>query len=111
MTVNDYDLTLKELARSSTMRLLASESFDLPAFTALYDYLSDKAEALKSEYVISKQILDTLRNASKSIRNQAPYVAAAQENISLADKFEMLLDLMITDESPRDRLPGVPRIV
>jgi len=93
------------------MRLLASDSFDLAAFDALYNYLGQKAEALKSEYVISKQVLSCLRNASKAIRNQAPHVAAARENLRLADKFEMLLDLMIIGESPRDRQPGVPRIV
>jgi hypothetical protein len=100
MTVNDYDLTLEELARTSTMRLLASESFDLPAFTALYDRLTSKADDLRVEFVISKQILGTLRDASEAIRNQAPHVAAARENLDLADKFEMLLDLMIIGESP-----------
>ncbi|MFC5343848.1 hypothetical protein ACETK8_20295 (plasmid) [Brevundimonas staleyi] len=111
MAANDYDLALEELTRASTMRLLASESFDLPSFAALYDHLGQKAEALKSEHVISKQILDALRNAAKAIRNQAPYVTGARENIALADKFEVLLDLMIIGEGPRDRAPGVPRIV
>jgi len=63
------------------------------------------------EYVISKQILGTLRDAAKAIRNQAPHVSAARENLDLADKFELLLDLMIIGESPRDRAPGVPRVI
>jgi hypothetical protein len=111
MAVNDYDLTLEELVTNSTMRLLASESFDLASFNALYDYLCQKAEILRAEYVISKQVLDSLRMASKAIRNQAPYVADARANLGLADKFEMLLDLMIIGETPRDRTPGTPRII
>jgi hypothetical protein len=61
--------------------------------------------------VSSKQILAALRDASQVIRNQAPHVAAARENISLANKFEGLLDLMVIGESPRDRTPGVPRVI
>jgi hypothetical protein len=111
MEPNDFDLNLDELATGATMRLLGSDCFDLAAFEALYDYLCHKAEALRSEYVVSKQMLGCLRNASKAIRNQAPHVAAARENLHLADKFEMLLDLIIIGETPRDRQPGVPRIV
>ena len=51
MAPNDFDLNLEELATGATMRLLASGSFELAAFDALYDHLCQKAEALKSEYV------------------------------------------------------------
>lgn len=111
MAPNDYDLDLEELASDATGRLLTSERFDLVAFVALYDHLCQRAEALKSEYVISKQVLGCLRNASQAIRNQAPYVPGARENLHFADKFEMLLDLIIIGERRRDRQPGVPRIV
>ncbi|KTE41452.1 MULTISPECIES: hypothetical protein [unclassified Sphingopyxis] len=111
MKASDYDLELEDLNRRATIRLLASESFDATAFAALKDYLSGKAEAIKSEHVVSKQVLGVLRDASKAIRNQAPYVPQARDNLSLADEFEMILDLMIIGESPSDRIPGVPRII
>jgi hypothetical protein len=111
MTPRDFDPDLQDLERGATERLLASESFDTAAFRALLDHLSRKAEAIKDDYVISKQVLRSLRNAASAIRNQAPYVPLARDNLVLADKFEMLLDLMIIGESPADRVPGVPRIV
>lgn len=111
MAITDYDLTLEELARRATSRLLSSESFDLAAFAALYDYLCAKAEEVRTEHVISKQVLSCLRGASGAIRSQAPYISGARENLGLADKFDMLLDLMIIGETPRDRMPGQPRVL
>jgi hypothetical protein len=111
MKASDYDLELEELNRRATSRLIMEETFDGSAFAALTDYLSQKAEAVKDEHVISKQVLGSLRKAAAAIRNQAPYVPQARENLALAGEFEMLLDLMIIGESPRDRAPGVPRIV
>ena len=111
MKPSDYDLELEDLDRRSTDRLLAAEVFDGAAFAALNDYLSRKAEAIKVEHVISKQVLGSLRNAASAIRNLAPHVPQARENLALADEFEMLLDLMIIGESPQDRVPGVPRII
>lgn len=111
MKPSDYDLELEELDRRATSRLLTAEAFAVSAFRALLDYLSEKAEAVKGEHVISKQVLGSLRNAASVIRSQAPYVQQARENLVLADEFEMLLDLMIIGESPRDRVPGVPRVI
>jgi hypothetical protein len=111
MTPRDFDPDLQDLDRGATERLLASESFDAAAFRALFDHLSRKAEAIKDDYFISKQVLGSLRNAASAIRNQAPFVPLARDNLALADQFEMLLDLMIIGESPANRVPGVPRIV
>ena len=111
MKPSDYDPELEELDRLATSRLLTSQSFDATAFAALREHLSRKAEAVKDEHVISKQVVGSLRNAASAIRNQAPYVLQARKNLALADEFEMLLDLMIIGESPGDRVPGVPRIV
>lgn len=111
MTPRDFDPQLDELDQRATLRLLAAETFDISAFTDLWDYLSQKAEVIKRDYVISKQVLGSLRNAANAIRNQAPYVPLARENMALADKFEMLMDLMIIGESPSDRIPGMPRII
>ncbi|MCL9998342.1 MAG: hypothetical protein NBV68_03085 [Erythrobacter sp.] len=111
MTPSNFDPQLEELDRRATLRLLTAETFDAGAFAELWEYLSQKAEAIKRDYVISKQVLGSLRNASTAIRNQAPYVPLARENIELADRFEMLLDLMIIGDSPADRTPGVPRII
>lgn len=111
MNVNDYDLKLEELQRRATVRLLASDSFDAAAFNALREHICRKAKELRNEYVISKQILKCLREASGAIRNQAEHVAAVREHLPVANDFEMLLDLLIAGEGSSDRQPGVPRII
>ncbi|RYG86562.1 MAG: hypothetical protein EON58_21595 [Alphaproteobacteria bacterium] len=111
MSANDFDLELESLQLGSTGRLLATESFDVIAFQALREHVCRKAEELRGEYVISKQLLKCLREASGAIRNQAAHVVAAREHLSVADDFEMLLDLLIAGEGCGDRQPGVPRII
>ena len=110
MSVNDYDLELEELQRRSTGRLLLSESFDASAFKAVRQHICRKADALRGEYVISKQILKCLREASGALRDQTAHIPGAHERLFLADDFEMLLDLLIAGEGCEDRQPGVPRI-
>ena len=111
MRPSDHDLELEELDERATSRLLAADTFDASAFRSLIDYLSEKAEAIKGEHVVSKQVLGSLRTAASAIRSRAAYVQQAKDNLALADECEMLLDLMIVGESPRDRVPGVARIV
>ncbi len=111
MKPSDHDLELEDLDRRATGRLLAADTFDASAFRSLIDYLSGKAEDIKGENVISKQVLGSLRTAASAIRSRSDYLQQVRENLGLADEFEMLLDLMIISESPQDRVPGVPRII
>jgi hypothetical protein len=111
MSANDYDLQLEELELRSTFRLLSSGSFDAAAFAELRAHVCQKAEALRGEYVLSKQLLKALRGASSAIRNQSAHVAEARAHLSVADDFEMLLDLLIAGEGCEDRTPGSPRIL
>lgn len=111
MSANHFDFELDELQRRSTGRLLAAETFDRAAFQALREHICRKAEQLRGESVVSKQLLACLRGASEAIRNQASHVAAAGEHLALADEFDLLLDVIIAGEGCGDRQPGVPRIL
>lgn len=111
MTPSDFDLDLEELYKKSVGRLIASESFDGAAFARLYEYLGDKAERIKSEHVVSKQVVMTILSAQSAIENAAPYNPQAKEGLPFVGKFSMLLGLISIGESPRDRQPGVPRVV
>ncbi|HEX5263208.1 MAG TPA: hypothetical protein VFW13_06765, partial [Phenylobacterium sp.] len=75
------------------------------------EYLNKKAETLREQHVLSKQVLACLRDASASILSRAEYLPAARDNKTMAGKFDMLLDLMIRGETLTDRQPGVPRII
>lgn len=111
MSANHFDLELEQLGEKAMGRLLTADSFDGAAFEALYDYLASKARDLRDESVLSKQLLACLRQASGAIHSRAEYVAAARQNLHVADKFDMLLDLLIAGEDPADRRPGAPRII
>ena len=75
MPASDYDLELQELHRKSVERLLGAEVFDKQAFDALRAYLCEKAEHIKAEHVVSKQVLDCLLSAWRTIESRAGVLA------------------------------------
>ena len=111
MNANDYDLELEQLEERATGRLLTADTFDGAAFEVLYNHISDKARDLREVSVVSKQILRSLRQASAAIRSRSDYLASVHDELPVADRFEMLLDLIIIGEHPDDRKPGIPRII
>lgn len=111
MNASDYDLTLEELSEASVGRLLAVQVFDLSAFRTLKEYLSAKSERIKSEHVVSKQVVNVLLSAARAIEDSAAHNSGARENLWLAQEFLLMLDLIAIGEAPGDRQPGKPRIL
>lgn len=111
MPASDFDLELEELHRKSVGRLIAADSFDVSAFGSLKKHLCDKAEEMKSEHVVSKQVLNCLLSAAKAIESRAEYVQAVRPHLAMAAEFYLLLDLIAIGEGCNDRRPGVPRAV
>jgi hypothetical protein len=101
---NHFDLELKELAYNSTDKYIMRAVFDQKAFERLYEYLEKKADQLKSESTISKQIVGTILKTANLLESQI-------KEKELAKKFKDLLELMAISESPGDREPGAPRII
>jgi hypothetical protein len=110
MSASDFDLELQELHRKSVHRLLAADTFDEQAFVELKRYLCEKAEIIKNEHVISKQVLSVLLDAASAIESRAEYVPSARDNVGMANQFHMLLGLMAIGEGCSDRVPGIPRV-
>jgi hypothetical protein len=111
MPASDWDVELEELAYQATGRLFAAETLDLVAFDRLYDHLAIKAEAIKDENVLSKQVLSVLLNVRRAFERLAEYREDVRTHIGVAGRFEMLLDLIALGEAPSDRIPGAPRIL
>lgn len=101
---NDFDLKLKDLSENSIGKFRKLQDFDSDAFELLYSHLVLKTEQLKSQSVISKQILSVVLDACNAIEE-------SDTSGRLKAKFSMLLPLMAINESPCDRVPGVPRII
>ena len=110
MSPNDFDIKLKDLYERSVGQLMA-DHFDISAFEVFYRYLCQKAEFIKSEHVVSKQVLQYLLSAQQTIESKAEYLPAAKQNIQLASNFAMLLGLIAIGESSNDRRPGMPRVI
>lgn len=95
MSENHFDPALEELKRRSIDRLLMADTFDVSAFEAFKEHLWRKAEGLRQEYCISKQVLFSLRSASSAIRSRAEYIPSVREQLHWADEFELMLDQLI----------------
>jgi hypothetical protein len=111
MSENHFDPAPAELKERSVDRLLIADTFDASAFETFKDHLWQKAENLKHESSISKQILLSLRSAISAIRSRAEYLPNVREQLHWANDFELLLDGLIAGETRQERQPGVPRIV
>lgn len=105
----NFDVELQALRERAVDRLMQAEVFDRTPFEALIQYLDRKAAELREEYVIPKQVLACLRDASGAIRSRAEYVPAVKLHVEIANQFDMLLDLMMIGETLGDR--GKPRVV
>ncbi|KUM53571.1 hypothetical protein [Rheinheimera sp. EpRS3] len=99
----NFDLELESLKEAATDKWFMQQSLDFAAFQRLYAYLANKSEVLKAEYVVSKQIIRVMLDASNALES-------ANEK-KLAGEFMMLLGLISRNEAANDRKPGVPRIV
>lgn len=108
---SDFDIELEELRRRSVDRLMTAEVFDLKAFEALRSHLCQKAEEIKHEYVVSKQVLAVLRSVPKAIEAKADYLPEVQQHVALASSFHLLLDQIVGGESCSERVPGTPRVI
>lgn len=112
MGASNYDNQLAELYEASIGRLRKVEIFDAPAFQALYDYLAVKAEWIQKEHVISKQVVCCLLDARKAVLENSEHVLVVGErSTAMAERFLVLLNVIAFGETPRDRRPGVPRII
>ena len=52
------------------------------------------------------KFLACLRDASSAIRSRAEYLPEVRTHVEMANRFDMLLDLIIIGETMEDRVPG-----
>ncbi len=109
MNPSDFDVELKDLYERSVGQLM-TDYFDASAFASFHEYLCQKAEFIKPEHVVSKQVLHYLLSAQQVIESRAEYLPAAKQNIQFAKEFAMLLGLIAIGEVRNDRVPGVLRV-
>lgn len=107
MSASTFDPELEELFHLAVGRLQNAEVFDFQAFERLLRYLDTKAEAIKSEHVVSKQVLHHILWTAKSL--EGAHSLPAQASVLIPKLYE-LVDLIAIGEAPSDRKAGIPRV-
>jgi len=105
------DSELDDLYHRSVGRLITAEIVDVEAFKALYAHLRSRAESLKHEPSVPKQVLASLLDAHQAIEVRSEHLPEAKAILALAHDFSVLLGIIAKGESPSERVPGVPRII
>jgi hypothetical protein len=103
MSASDFDSELEDLWKRSAGRLMAAEVFDAAAFSDLLSHLREKAEAIKAEHVVSKQVLHCILWTVKAIEGAR---SLPRDAMPLRDDLYVLLDLIAVGEAPSDRSQG-----
>jgi hypothetical protein len=67
---------------------------------------------LKGRDVVSKALLNEFFVCTQILKNEAPFCGKDRALIEgVAQKIEYCFGLILNDESPQQRVPGVPRII
>jgi hypothetical protein len=102
----------REAISSFLVPLQTTKALNRNAFLTLNRVVETLAQALKGSDCVSKSVLNELYVTIQVMRAEAPYVkgetAAIQE---MAAKLEYCFALILRNESPSDRVPGVPRLI
>lgn len=85
MNPENYDLKREELTGKAACKLLSSDTFYLIAHDRLYKYICERAEEIKSEYVVSKQIVFSIYSAQRAIESTAGYNQQSKSNLVMAE--------------------------
>jgi Mg2+ and Co2+ transporter CorA len=66
---------------------------------------------LEGHALVPKALLKELHVAARVLRNEAPSLGSERGRVeAAAAKLESCLDMILNDEGPDERVPGVPRI-
>lgn len=91
--------------------LQTTRAVDRIALEAFYDTAQRLPALLKGTDVVSKPLLRTLYVAMSILRAEAPYTKNDSCFLEeMADKIQMIFDLIIYDDSLEGWKPGIPRV-
>jgi hypothetical protein len=96
----------KAIVPLQTVHVVKADEFD-----RLERIAADLAVLLKGRELVSKSLLNEFYVSVRVLRNEAPYCGSGRNRVeAAAQKIEHYLGLILKNESPEQRVPGVPRI-
>jgi len=103
---------LREAFTSFFVPLQTTRRVDVAAFERLHALSVELLHSYKGKDLVSKSLLNELYSAPRIIRAESVHRKTGREMLEqMADKLEMCFGLLLLDETPEDRKPGVPRII
>ena len=102
---------LREGILQFLLPLQTTRELNRAAFQKVEQSASRLASTLKGVDLVSKGLLKQLYSTFRVMRAEAPYIRGHEkELVEMSDRLQLLFDLIIWNEAPEDRKPGVPRI-
>ncbi|BEV71187.1 hypothetical protein THUN1379_06690 [Paludibacterium sp. THUN1379] len=113
--MNDTDKDLRDIQERVSeflTPLCARKVIDKVAFENLENCVRCFARKIKGSELVPRSVLNEIKVTIGVLRAEAHCLGAeASITIDMANRLEMILDLILRGESPDDRIPGVPRII
>lgn len=103
---------LREAVTALLVPIQTTREIDQAAFARLHEQALLLVHACKGTEEIPKSLLRELLGSYSILREEAPSFGSDRRVLEdMADKIEGCFRLILADEIPEDRRPGVPRIL
>lgn len=103
---------LREAITDLLVPIQTTKRINLAAFDRLHEEALRLVRAYKGIDDVSKSLLRELLGTYSILRNEAPYFGKDKQTLEdMATKVEACFRLILADEVPEDRQPGVPRFI
>jgi hypothetical protein len=111
MDIQTITNELREAISSFLVPLQTTRVLNKDAFIKLLKIVEALAQTLKGIDSVSKSVLNELYVTIQVLRAEAPYVKGETSAIQeMAGKLEYYFALILRNETPSERIPGVPRV-
>ena len=103
---------LREAITRFVVPLQRMQGVNASAFERVYALAVELMRSYKGKDLVSKSLLNELYTTSRVIRAESVHGKIDRQVLEqMADKLEMCFGLLLLNEAPEDRKPGVPRII
>jgi hypothetical protein len=115
MTTDSIDkaaASFREAITKAIVPLQTTRVISVDDFVRLEKAAAELVALLKGHELVSKSLLNEFLVSAQVLRNEAPFCGSDRSRIeSVAQKIEYYLSLILKDEAPEQRIPGVPRVI
>ena len=110
--IDSLAASLREAVTNFLVPLQTTRVVKPEAFEVLHNIAKDLMREFVGTDKISKSLLNEIYVTVLTMKAEAPYFDGHKEQLEeMANALEMCFSLILKNEVPEDRVPGVPRII